>query len=214
MKCGAQGGRRTPGRRYAGPVEPEALIGGEVQPGGRTPAPGGLALVQAFVNTVDLEHGPDLFAERAGLGAWLERWLPEAGTSPAPGELATALELREALRALLLANNGGPDAPIARTVLEQAADRAGLRARFGPGTPFLAPARDGVDGALGRVAAAAFAAMLDGSWARLKACPRDCCHWAFFDRSSNASATWCSMSVCGSRVKSGAYYRRRRAAAP
>jgi predicted RNA-binding Zn ribbon-like protein len=53
--------------------------------------------------------------------------------------------------------------------------------------------------------------MLDGSWPRLKACPRDLCGWAFFDRSSNASATWCSMSVCGGRVKSGAYYRRHRA---
>jgi predicted RNA-binding Zn ribbon-like protein len=54
--------------------------------------------------------------------------------------------------------------------------------------------------------------MLDGSWPRLKACPRDVCGWAFYDRSSNASATWCSMAVCGGRVKAGAYYRRRRAA--
>ena len=36
--------------------------------------------------------------------------------------------------------------------------------------------------------------------------------WAFYDRSTNASATWCSMRVCGGRVKAGAYYRRRRAA--
>ena len=76
----------------------------------------------------------------------------------------------------------------------------------------MVPDRGGVPGALGRVAAAAFTAMLDGTWARLKACPRDCCGWAFYDRSSNASATWCSMAVCGGRVKSGAYYRRRRAA--
>ena len=62
------------------------------------------------------------------------------------------------------------------------------------------------------VAAAAFAAMLDGSWRRLKACPREVCGWAFYDRSSNASATWCSMQVCGGRAKAGAYYRRRRAA--
>jgi len=45
----------------------------------------------------------------------------------------------------------------------------------------------------------------------MKACPRDVCGWAFYDRSSNASATWCSMSVCGGRAKAGAYYRRRRA---
>ena len=68
-----------------------------------------------------------------------------------------------------------------------------------------------VVGALGRVVAAAFAAMLDGSWHRLKACPRETCGWAFYDRSTNGSATWCSMRVCGGRVKAGAYYRRRRA---
>jgi predicted RNA-binding Zn ribbon-like protein len=193
-------------------VEREALIGGQVQPGGRAPAPGELALVQAFVNTVDREHGPDLLEEPAGFAAWLRRWAPGEVDEPTPGELATARELREALRALLLANNGGPAAPGAGRVLEAAAGRAGLRPRFAPAATGLVPAVDGVDGVLGRVTAAAFAAILDGSWARLKACPREQCQWAFFDRSSNASATWCSMAVCGGRAKSGAYYRRRRAA--
>jgi predicted RNA-binding Zn ribbon-like protein len=76
----------------------------------------------------------------------------------------------------------------------------------------LVPRAAGVDAAIGRVLAAAFASMLDGSWPRLKACPRELCGWAFYDRSSNASATWCSMRVCGGREKAGAYYRRRRAA--
>jgi predicted RNA-binding Zn ribbon-like protein len=80
-----------------------------------------------------------------------------------------------------------------------------------PEGPELVPGRGGVEGALGRVVAATFAAMLDGRWARMKACPRDVCGWAFYDRSSNASATWCSMAVCGGRVKAGTYYRRRRA---
>jgi predicted RNA-binding Zn ribbon-like protein len=92
------------------------------------------------------------------------------------------------------------------------AERAELRAGFAADGPELVPSVGGVHGALGRVAAATFAAMLDGSWPRLKACPRDVCHWAFYDRSSNASATWCSMAVCGGREKAGAYYRRRRAA--
>ena len=109
------------------------------------------------------------------------------------------------------ANNGAPEEPGARAALEAAAARAELRPMFPLEGPELVPGRGGVDGALGRVVAAAFAAMLDGSWARLKACPRDVCGWAFYDRSSNASATWCSMAVCGGRVKAGAYYRRRRA---
>jgi predicted RNA-binding Zn ribbon-like protein len=52
--------------------------------------------------------------------------------------------------------------------------------------------------------------MLDGSWARLKACPRDVCQWAFYDRSPANRATWCSMQVCGNRIKASTYYRRRR----
>jgi len=43
----------------------------------------------------------------------------------------------------------------------------------------------------------------------LKACPREVCGWAFYDRSPNNRATWCSMRVCGNRVKAGSYYRRR-----
>ena len=194
-------------------MQREALLSGLVQPGDREPAPGGLALVQGLVNTVDREHGPDLLDEPDGLREWLDRRaLLEPGSRVSVEALAAARELREALRTLLLANNGGPDDPAARAVLEAAAGRAELRASFAADGPELVPARPGVHGALGRVAAAAFAAMLDGSWPRLKACPRHVCQWAFYDRSSNASATWCSMAVCGGRSKAGAYYRRRRAA--
>jgi predicted RNA-binding Zn ribbon-like protein len=72
------------------------------------------------------------------------------------------------------------------------------------------PVSPGVDGALGTPVAAAVVAMWDGTWSRLKACPRDCCHSAFYDRSFSGSATGCSMAVCGGRVKANTYYRRRR----
>jgi predicted RNA-binding Zn ribbon-like protein len=191
-------------------MEREALIAATVQPGGRAPATGGLRLVQDFVNTVDREHGPDLLELDSGLREWLDHRRLAPGAVVDDASVACSLELREALRALLLANNGEPEAPGARDVLDAAGRRAGLEARFAG--PALEPSAGGVDGALGRVVAAAFAAMLDGSWARLKACPRDVCGWAFYDRSTNGSATWCSMRVCGGRVKAGAYYRRRRAA--
>jgi predicted RNA-binding Zn ribbon-like protein len=193
-------------------MDRDALLSGTVQPGGRAPAPGRLALVQALVNTVDREHGPDLLEDVDGLSDWLAaRGLLEPGAAAGPGDLAAARELREALRALMHANNRAPEEPGARAVLDAAAARAELRPTFPPEGPELVPGRGGVDGALGRVVAATFAAMLDGSWPRLKACPREVCGWAFYDRSSNASATWCSMAVCGGRVKAGAYYRRRRA---
>jgi predicted RNA-binding Zn ribbon-like protein len=191
-------------------VEREALLSGLVHPGGREPAPGSLRIVQAFVNTVDREHGPDLLDDVAGLSEWLERnLLPADG---AAAGLAAAREVREALRTRLLANNGEPHDPQAQAVLEQAARSAQLEPTFPPDGAALVPRAAGVDAAIGRILAAAFAAMVDGSWARLKACPGDRCGWAFYDRSTNASATWCSMSVCGGRAKAGAYYRRRRAA--
>ena len=191
-------------------MERDALLSGLVHPGDREPAPGSLRVVQAFVNTVDREHGPDLFDDPAGLEEWLERHLLPARVGA--GDLEAAREVREALRAMLLANNGEPYDPGAQAVLERAARRSRLEAAFPPDGAALVPRATGVDAALGRILAAAFAAMLDGSWQRLKACPRDVCGWAFYDRSTNASATWCSMRVCGGRVKAGAYYRRRRAA--
>ena len=181
-----------------------------MQPGGREPAPPALRIVQGFVNTVDREHGPDLFDDAAGLAEWLGR-----NHLPAPvsdGDLERVREVREALRSLLLANNGEPYDPAASAVLERAAARARLEPTFPPDGAGLVPRSGGLDAALGRILAAAFAAMLDGTWRRLKACPGANCAWAFYDRSTNASATWCSMSICGGRAKAGAYYRRRRAA--
>lgn len=227
-------------------MERDALLAASVQPGGREPAPGGLALVQAFVNTVDREHGPDLLDRAEDFADWLDRHgaaarlgtrrlatagephggaagdhrlalaaEPRGGTADVgAADLATARELREALRGLLLANNGEPEPAGARAVLEAAGRRARLVAAFDASGAALVPAAGGVYGTLGGVVAAAFAAMLDGSWPRLKACPGDRCGWAFYDRSTNASATWCSMRICGSRAKAGAYYRRRRAQDP
>src|SRR3954467_3966719 len=146
-------------------MERDALLSGTVHPGGREPAPGRLALVQSLVNTVDREHGPDLFADGPGLRDWLAaRGLLAPGRPVAAEDLHAARELREALRAMLLANNGEPADPAAPRVLETVAARAELRPGFPPaGGPELVPARGGVDGALGRVVAAAFAAMLDGT---------------------------------------------------
>jgi predicted RNA-binding Zn ribbon-like protein len=194
-------------------VDRQDLVTGRAQPGDRPPADGPLRLVQDLVNTVDRENVVELLDGPQGLADWLAlRHLPGADDVTAR-DVTRALEVREALRSLLLANNGGPDDPGARRTLETAARRAGLHAVFDPGgTARLRPSgsRPGVEQALGGVVAVAFAAMADGSWARLKACPRDVCRWAFYDRSSANRATWCSMQVCGNRVKAGTYYRRRR----
>ena len=62
------------------------------------------------------------------------------------------------------------------------------------------------------VIAVALTTMLDGTWRRLKVCRN--CQWAFYDTSKNRSGSWCSMQLCGNRLKTRAYRTRRRSAAP
>jgi predicted RNA-binding Zn ribbon-like protein len=120
-----------------------------------------------------------------------------------------AIELREALRAHLLAHHGVPLDPAAVATLDAASRRARLTLRFtGPDQTLLEPAAGGVDGALGRLLAIIDAAVQDGSWQRLKVCPAETCQWAFYDASRNRSAVWCDMRVCGNRAKVRGYRER------
>jgi predicted RNA-binding Zn ribbon-like protein len=178
-------------------------IGGD-QPGGRRPAPGRLALVQAFVNTRDLEGGTDALTTPEDLA----KWLRAAGLIGRPVrvgaiDLAAAIELREALRSLLITNNEGGLARDAWNVLDATAEAARLRLRFKGETqrPELEPHVAGAAGALGALVAVVAAAMDDGNWNRLKACGRDVCRWAFYDHSAAQASVWCSMSICGNRTK-------------
>ena len=152
--------------------------------------------MQVLVNTTD-GHERELLPE----------WLEERGVAHGPAALERARGVREALRELLIANNERrKPRPGAVRLLEEAARRSRLTVRFAP--PELVALDGGVDGALGTVLAAAFACMRDGSWSRLKACRN--CHWAFYDESRNRSAAWCSMQLCGNRLKTRAYRRRKR----
>jgi predicted RNA-binding Zn ribbon-like protein len=163
-----------------------------------------LRLVQAFVNTVDIENGIEELTDADALREVLVRIGALArGAPPLPaGDVERALEIREALRRLLLVNAGGEADPEALAVLERASAAAGFSIRFErETTPTLLPNAAGLDGAIGRILAVVFTAMADGSWARLKACPRDVCGWVFYDRSRNMSSRWCSMSICGNRTK-------------
>src|SRR3954471_19055956 len=182
---------------------------------GRDPAPGRLGLVQAFLNTFwDLDaDGAERWADTAAYGRWLaERGF--GGGPVAPEDLTRAIETREALRTLALANHDGAPARGAEAVLDriaaEVAPRAGLTPRFGDDR--LDVAADGPDAALALVLGGVFAARADGTFRRLKACPHAHCGWAFYDRSRNRSSQWCSMRLCGNRTK-GARHRRRAAPA-
>jgi predicted RNA-binding Zn ribbon-like protein len=154
-------------------------------------APEPLRRVQLLLNSCDVHGGAE----------WLPEWLAEQGL---PGvELQRARELREALRTLVLANNGFPLDAAALEVVNRAAAHVSLQLEE---SGALRVQADG--DALDAVAAVVLGAMLDGSWARLKACRN--CNWSFYDYSPNRSATWCSMQICGNRAKTRAYRRRRR----
>ena len=182
------------------------------EPGDRAPAPGALRLVQQFVNTNDLEGGPDLLPDAPALRAWLA----EAGLGDVvvdDEDHARAIALREALRELVSAHAGLPHDPAAGEIVNQAGRRAGLVPVLEDPATRFEPTAGGVDGALGRIVAAIHAAVAAGTWERLKACERDVCRWAFYDQSKNRSSHWCSMAGCGSREKNRRAYRRRRARA-
>jgi predicted RNA-binding Zn ribbon-like protein len=186
----------------------------ERQPGDRTPAPGDLGLVQAFVNSRwDLEHGQEeQFRSPSELAAWLsEHRLLEHGTSLTTTDLKRALDVREGLRALLFVNNGATCDDEAIERLNRALGRAKLAVQVGPdGAPGLTSKGRDLDAALGSLASIVAVAQIDGSWSRLKACRGVHCGWAFYDHSRNQSGSWCSMTLCGSRSKAREYRRRKR----
>jgi predicted RNA-binding Zn ribbon-like protein len=64
------------------------------------------------------------------------------------------------------------------------------------------------------IARSAVDLVVSGQLARIKQCPGDegQCGWLFVDTSKNATRRWCSMSTCGSRVKSQRQAARLRAA--
>lgn len=204
-------------------------------------APGRLELVQAFVNTLDIEAGTDELMSPAALAAWLrEREL--AGPEPSlvtDADLGKAIAMREALRQVLLTHVRGeqPRASTAGTSttgtsttgtsgLPASGPAASAHAQLRSAAAGLAtglmitddgevrtvPAGQGAARGLAALMLIAAEATTTGTWERLKVCSADDCRWAFYDRSPTRSGCWCSMAVCGSRAKSRAF--RRRAAGP
>jgi predicted RNA-binding Zn ribbon-like protein len=170
-----------------------------------------LQLTIDFVNTLDIENDSDALATTAGLADWLRaRGLLGADrAAPDEAERLQAVDLREALRSLMLSHNGEPRDDRASTALELAARRGDLGVHFASGDSVsLAPAEQGVPGALARVLVPVAQAIGDGSWQRVKACRAPDCRWAFYDRSRNHSGVWCEMAVCGNRTKVRAYRER------
>lgn len=170
----------------------------------REMASGDLGLVQAFVNTVDLQDGPEDLKDPNSLQGWLVgKGLMHGSHTVEASDLKHAIALREAIRGVIGTNSGLPVYPVDIATLNGAAAASRLNIRFGTdGKPRLEPEDSGVVGALGRIVAKLYSAMEDDdSWTRLKLCTSQSCRWAYYDRSKNHSSRWCTMASCGNREK-------------
>lgn len=172
-----------------------AVTGGNVAGmNDRAPAPGGLALLQALVNTLDIETGTDALDTVEG----------RAGLGLATADVEAARELRESLRAVCLAHAGHPAHREVRPLDELLASAPLVVTVFAAdGSATLRPADPAA--LASRVAAAVAESLTAGTWLRLKACEAPDCHWAYYDRSPAGRGRWCSMSVCGARAKMRRY---------
>lgn len=175
----------------------------------RPPAPGQLELVRQFVNTYDVEANWEAFSSPAAMSAWLaDRGLLPAGRRLTDQDLADARALREALRDVLAANAGHGDGPDARRRLDRITARYPLRMRMNGGPRLDGDGGKGIVPAVARLLGLVYESMTLGTWERLKVCRNDECAWAFYDHSRNHSGAWCTMAVCGNRMK-GRTFRKR-----
>jgi predicted RNA-binding Zn ribbon-like protein len=176
-------------------------------------APPPLLLVQAFVNTLDLDLHTDVLAHADEARVWLaDAGLRDPGTG-SPGQadpdfaadLQLARDVRASLQAMIARNTDGkPLAEADLRPLEQVTQQAKTRlevtgdgqVRLGTGIPAQRLA-DGLAGLLLTIRDA----QADGSWDRLKLCGNPDCRWAFYDRSHSRRGAWCEMASCGNKVK-------------
>lgn len=175
-------------------------------------APPPLLLVQAFVNTLDLDLDTDMFALAEEAHAWLaDAGLIDAASSAGPAspafasDLRLTREVRTSIRALIAHHNDAEElTEDERLPLEQIGHE---------GQPRLQVSPDGqvsleTEAPAGRVAGGLLGLLLiirdaqaDGSWDRFKLCGNPDCRWAFYDRSHSRRGAWCDMASCGNRLK-------------
>jgi predicted RNA-binding Zn ribbon-like protein len=177
------------------------------------PAPGDLAVLQRFLNLHDhdaegLALDPPLEMVRTYL---VDRGLLTPKERFTQADRETYLELRRALRALILTTEGEPLSPADAQVIDRLGVEAGLHPHFhADHEPTLEPRGEGVAAAFGTIVAIAFVAAFDGTFEHLKTCASEDCRAVFYDRSKNHSGRWCSMEVCGNRAKVRAWRERQK----
>ena len=144
----------------------------------------------------------------------LRRW---KGSAQAADALEVAKAFRESLRMAverIVGRERVPESsvsqinallrhPIGYSVLAHGQDRLELQRRlvFNEPIHLLVPVADS--------AADLFS---HGDWSLIKKCDNPACVLYFYDTTKNHARRWCSMSLCGNRMKVAAFYRRHRKA--
>ena len=172
------------------------------------PAPGGLALVQDFLNTAGVEgFGPDLLADAALAGDWADRamrtWsslhgLDVQSPSLSAADLSKLRALRETI-AGLVAGERPPSGAIAASLALSETGEVRLEPA-GTGWRWLASALWGE----------ILLSQHDGTWRRIKRCHNPRCASTFYDRSKNNSGVWHDVKTCGNAANLRASRARRR----
>ncbi len=178
---------------------------------GFAPAPGGLGLVQDFLNTVAVgSYGPDLLSDTALAQAWADSavraWSELRGLDPQPPELNDSdLPKLRALRDT-----------IAKMVAREPPDRRGMgsiSASFAvsaAGAVRLEPAGSGWRWLASALWGEILLSQQKGTWRRIKQCHNHQCGSTFYDRSKNSSGVWCNVKTCGNAANLRASRARRR----
>ena len=162
------------------------------------PAPGGLGLVQDFLNTVGMgESGPDLLGDTALAGEWaagaVRAWAALRGLEVWPPALTDVdvsklRALRDTIAGLVAgepSTGRGTGAISASLALSET------------GEVRLEPAGSGWRWLASALCGEIFLSQQDGTWRRIKRCHKQGCEFAFYDRSKNNSGVWHDVKTCG-----------------
>jgi hypothetical protein len=159
----------------------------------------------ALLNTTPVVDGvpTDALADPARA----RRWLAGAGGLGTDAELGHVLEARAALQLVV---RGERPAEILAPALRGAALVPAVSDGEIQWAVSVPPERE-----LAVRAVLTWDALAKNSPGRLRACANDECHLFLIDRSKAGTARWCSMAVCGNRMKARRHYQKsRNAAAP
>jgi hypothetical protein len=175
------------------------------------PAPGGLGLVQDFLNTTGIEgYGPDLLDNAAVAGDWADSavrtWSSVRGLevqAPPLGDadVAKLRALRDTIAGLVTGEpqtERGTGAASASLTLSET------------GEVRLEPAGIGWRWLASAVWGEILLSQRDDTWRRIKQCHNPRCASTFFDRSKNNSGVWHDVKTCGNAANLRAWRARRR----